>query len=99
MKKMNLKRGPDTYHRIPKVKSNIRIFWADKNGTIKHNNLKGKWVPGRITALEWPEGEAMPGVYMCDISGRNYRVLPNEYVRRPEGGQDMQDGRSCKMST
>ena len=63
-KKMNLKRGPDTYHRIPKVKSNIRIFGADKNGATKHNNLKGKWVPGRITALEWPEGEAMPGVWV-----------------------------------
>ena len=63
-KKINLKRGPDTYHRIPKVKSNIRIFGADKNGATKHNNLKGKWVPGRITALEWPEGEAMPGVWV-----------------------------------
>ena len=42
-KKMNLKRGPDTFHRIPKVRSNVRIFGADKvdheDGTTKHNNL------------------------------------------------------------
>ena len=25
-KKINLKRGPDTFHRIPKVRSNVRIF-------------------------------------------------------------------------
>ena len=61
-KKINLKRGPDTFHRIPKVRSNVRIFWADKNGTTKHNNLRGQWVPGKVTALEWPEGRAMPGV-------------------------------------
>ena len=65
---INLTRGPGTFHRVPNLNSDVIVFWAEKEG-VKHNNLKGQWVPGRITSLEWPEGEAMPGVGVTYLDG------------------------------
>ena len=50
-KKINLKRGPDIFHMIPKVRSNVRIFWADKNGTTKHNDLRKRFYENAVIAL------------------------------------------------
>jgi hypothetical protein len=56
------------YHWIPKVGTDVDALWTSATG-VKVGNLRGQWWSGKVTALEWPEGEGIPGVWIKYAAG------------------------------
>ena len=67
-----------THFWVPRVQTLVKVFKPDVDGDSLCENLRGEWVSGKVTKLEWPEEKGIPGVWIKHQDGNKECMVQDQ---------------------